>query len=121
RDVVRLKCNLHGVSDVDVAAELLDAEGRVAGGNTGIFEATRQGYGMKIGTKHVHGAGPEIRCVKQSIAGGIGGDGEAFVDSAGRVVNGDDGIIEIHVGRPPGSGADLRGEEKAGGAGLAVF
>ena len=76
---------------------------------------------MKIGTKHVHGSGPEIRCVKQSIAGGIGGDREAFVDSAGRVVNGDDGIIEIHVRRPAGNGAVLRGEKKSSGSRFSVF
>src|SRR3984957_86855 len=96
-----------GEGDVYQAAEILDAEGSVAGGERGVGERFHQG---KLAVEHVDFIVGIIRRVNK-IPRRFGGDGQAGID---RAVLGDrdDGRIRIYAGIPAADGAVERGEKK---------
>src|SRR5260370_10939800 len=79
-DVVVLFGILNCICHINVAAEVLDAEGRVPGGTMRILEGTRKGSRAETRIKHLHGAGPATRSVNQAVARGIRGSGQTFLN-----------------------------------------
>jgi len=80
-DVVFLGRILFRVGHEDVAVEVLDSEGRVAGRQIGVLERAGQQGDLEVLVEDIDLAGPEVRRVEE-VAARVAAARQAFVDRA---------------------------------------
>ena len=88
-DVILFISVLLRISDIELAFQVLNIEGRKSGGDVRVREGTSEtGWGKGL-VEHVNRASMEIGGVEK-VAGGIAADGQSLVDRAGgRVIHGE--------------------------------
>ena len=121
RDSVILRSILFGISDVEVAVDVLDAKKRVSCRERRIDERTRQANRLKRLIEDIDGAGTKIGGVQERATAGIGAESQALVvRSGGRVIDSDNGMGGVYIRIPAGEEAIFGGEQKPTGAGPPV-
>ncbi len=121
-DFIRPALVLHRVGDEEQVIDVLDVEGGKPGREVRVLEGTGTRDWLEVLVEHVDPALAEIGGVKEALAGGVGGEGESFVDRpGGRVINGQQSVERIDDSAPAGDGAVFGGEQEAAGCGNAVF
>src|SRR5260221_7898699 len=112
-----LVCILQGEGHVEIAVDGLNSERRVAQRQLSVGKIL---YPLEIRVVHLDPATVEIGGINESAIRGCA-DGQTLVNrSASRVVNGKDGVVQVHARTPSADGPTFRVEDENGTAGHIV-